>query len=366
MKITVCTIVICLFALDAAMASLSTKQLISQQDLEIDATTRFSVIEHLIKVLNESYVFPEKAKEIEEDLRERLKNNEYDGITSSKTFAEKLTEEIQFISNDKHFYVRYSVKALPDREEKHVPTPKEKTEDAELNKRLNFGFEKVECMPGNIGYINLRGFLDPEAGAETVAAAMTFISNTESLIFDLRQNDGGDPGMVALISSYLFGDEPIHLNDLYWRQENRTEQFWTRPILAKIKYRKDVYILTSLKTFSAAEEFCYNLKYLKRATIIGENTLGGANPGHEVYLSEHFSIFVPTGRAINPITKTNWEGTGIEPNIKVPEKQALKVTYLIALKKSVDTIKNKKIKENVQSLIEQTQIDLSMNDNKKE
>ena len=114
-----------------------------------------------------------------------------------------------------------------------------------------------------------------------------------------------------------------------------------------------------MKTFSAAEEFCYNLKYLKRATIIGENTLGGANPGHEVHLSEHFSVFVPTGRAINPITKTNWEGVGIEPDIKVPEKQALKVAYLIALKKSVDTIKNKKTKDDVKRLIEQTEIDLN-------
>jgi C-terminal processing protease CtpA/Prc len=94
--------------------------------------------------------------------------------------------------------------------------------------------------------------------------------------------------------------------------------------------------LTSHYTFSGAEEFTYNLKNLKRATIVGETTGGGANPGGPERVSEHFEVFVPSGRAINPITKTNWEGTGIEPDVKVPEADALATAHSLALEKIVD------------------------------
>lgn len=162
--------------------------------------------------------------------------------------------------------------------------------------------------------------------------------------------------MVALISSYLFGDKPVHLNDLYWRKGDRTDEFWTKPAAAAKKFPdKDVYVLTSNRTFSAGEEFTYNLKNLKRAIIVGETTGGGAHPGGMERLSEHFGVFIPTGRAINPISKTNWEGTGVEPDIKVPKEQALKVAYLMALKKSVDGIKNENIKADVKTMIDEVQ-----------
>jgi C-terminal processing protease CtpA/Prc len=165
--------------------------------------------------------------------------------------------------------------------------------------------------------------------------------------------------MVALISSYLFGDKPVHLNDLYWRKGNRTDEFWTKPELAKVKFaNKDIYVLTSSYTFSGAEEFTYNLRNLKRATIIGETTGGGAHPGGMVRLADHFGVFIPTGRAINPISKTNWEGTGVEPDIKVPKEQALKVAYVAALTKSVDGIKDENIKSGVKALLTQAQKEL--------
>jgi C-terminal processing protease CtpA/Prc len=214
-------------------------------------------------------------------------------------------------------------------------------------------------MNGNIGYVDLRGFNDHDAGADTVAAAMSFLQNTEALIFDLRQNGGGSPAMIALISSYLFGDKPVHLNDLYWRKGDRTDEFWTKPESAKLKFpNKDIYVLTSNYTFSGAEEFSFNLKHLKRATLIGETTGGGAHPGGMVRLHDHFSAFVPIGRAINPISKTNWEGTGVEPDIKVPKEQALKTAYLMALKKSMVNIKNEQVANGVKELIEQTQKEL--------
>jgi hypothetical protein len=328
-------------------------------DMTVDSATRSAVIDLLLKELNETYVFPETAKKMETDIRSRVSAKEYDSITSSRSFAEKLTADLQSVSKDKHLRVRYSYDVLPNRQDRREPTEAEIEQSKWFNRRVNYGFEKIERMNGNIGYIDLRGFNDHEAGAETVAAAMTFLQNTEALIFDLRQNGGGNPAMIALISSYLFGDKPVHLNDLYWRKENKTDEFWTKPESAKIKFtNKDIYVLTSNYTFSGAEEFTYNLKNLKRATVIGETTGGGAHPGGMVRLADHFGVFIPVGRAINPISKTNWEGTGVEPDIKVPKEQALKTAYLMALNKSVEGLKDDNLKNGVKGLIAQTQKEL--------
>ncbi len=118
--------------------------------------------------------------------------------------------------------------------------------------------------------------------------------------------------MIAYVSSYLF-DERVHLNDLFWREPNRTDEFWTRPDVAGQEFggTKPVFVLTSHATFSGGEEFAYNLQALKRATIVGETTGGGAHPVGLEFVAEHFVLQLPRGRAINPITKTNWESTGV-------------------------------------------------------
>lgn len=328
-------------------------------DMTIDAATRSQVIESLLKDLNDSYVFPDVAKKMETDIRNRIKNNEYDSITSAQEFAKKLTDDLRSVSRDKHLGVRFSAKPIPVRKEKIEPTEEEKANNERFMKINNYAFEKIEWMPGNVGYINLRGFVEAKAGAETVAAAMKFLAHTDALIFDLRQNGGGDPEMVALISSYLFGDKAVHLNSLYWRQGDKTEEFWTKPNVAANKFAdKPVYVLTSNRTFSAAEEFSYNLKNLKRATIIGETTGGGAHPGAGVRLSEHFGAFIPTGRAISPITKTNWEGTGVEPDVKVSKELALKTAYLMALNKSLEKADSDGMKNALKQLIEKNQKEL--------
>jgi len=328
-------------------------------DLAIDAATRSTVIDSLLKQLDDAYVFPETAKKMETDIRSRQKNGEYDSVTSSRAFAEKLTADLQSVSHDKHLRVRFSPDVIPVRPERSEPTEAEKADRVRFLKFMNSGFEKVERMPGNVGYIKFNNFFDPDLGADTVAAAMNFVANTDFLIFDLRDNGGGDPAMVKLICSYLFGDKAVHLNDLYWRRGNKTEEFWTIPNVPGKKYLdKDVYILTSNRTFSGGEEFTYNLKNLKRATIIGETTGGGAHPGGVERLSDHFGAFIPIGRAISPITKTNWEGTGVEPDIKVPKDQALKTAFLLALNKALEKAKDENLKANLKDVIDRTQKEL--------
>lgn len=331
-----------------------------QPDLTIDAATRTQVIDGILKRLNDSYVFPEVAKKLEQSIRERVSKKEYDQITSAKQFATTLTKDLQAVSNDKHLRVRYSHSPIPERGQRREPTAEEREQRKRDLSWMNHGFTKVERLRGNIGYLEFEHFADEELGADVVAAAMNFINGTDALIIDLRGNGGGNPAMVALICSYLFSPEPVHLNDLYWREGNRTDEFWTRKEVPGKRYlNKDVYVLTSKRTFSGAEEFTYNLKNLKRATIIGETTGGGAHPGGGFRISEHFGMFVPTGRAISPITKTNWEGTGVTPDVAVPADQALVVARLMALKKSLTSLTNPDFKAGVQEEIEKLEKELS-------
>src|SRR5258708_4460989 len=195
----------------------------AQADLPIDAAARTAVIDGVLKNLDRAYVFPDVAAKMSAAIRERQSKGEYNGITSSKEFAKALTDHLRAISHDKHLQVDYFFEALPDR----GPRPPSPEEEARFRAQLafnNFGFEKVERLAGNIGYLDLRGFMSPSLAGETAAAAMNFLANTDALIVDLRNNGGGDPAMVAFITSYLYGPEVVHLNDLYWRPSDGTHQ----------------------------------------------------------------------------------------------------------------------------------------------
>jgi hypothetical protein len=348
---------LCVIALSVANIAFAQPE---QPDLTIDAATRTQVIDAILKRLNDSYVFPDVAKKMEQSIRERVDKKEYDQITSAKQFATTLTKDLQAVSNDKHLRIRYSNSPIPERGPRREPTAEEREQRKRDMNYFNHGFIKVERLRGNIGYLEFANFMDEELGADTVAAAMNFLNGTDSLIIDLRSNGGGNPAMVALICSYFFGPEPVDLNDLYWREGNRTDEFWTRKEVAGKRYlNKDVYVLTSKRTFSGAEEFTYNLKNLKRATIIGETTGGGAHPGGMFRMHLHFGAFVPTGRAISPITKTNWEGTGVTPDVAAPADQALLVARLTALKKSLTTLTNPDFKAAVQEELEKLEKELN-------
>jgi hypothetical protein len=354
------TILAGLVLLVLQLSAVAVAQQMEQPDLTIDAATRTQVIEGVLKRLNDSYVFPETAKKMEQSIMERVRKQEYDQITSAKEFATKLTSDLQEVSHDKHLRVRYSNRAIPERGPRREPTAAEREEQKRELTWMNHGFSKVERLPGNIGYLEFLNFMDEELGADTVAAAMNFVNGTDALIIDMRNNGGGNPAMVALVCSYLFGPEPVHLNDLYWREGNRTDEFWTKKDIAGKRYlNKDVYVLTSKRTFSGAEEFTYNLKNLKRATIIGETTGGGAHPGGGFRINEHFGMFVPTGRAISPITKTNWEGTGVTPDVAVPADQALLTARVMALKKSVPKITDEDLKLRLQDEIKKLENELA-------
>ncbi len=200
-----------------------------------------------------------------------------------------------------------------------------------------------------MGYLKLDSFVDAGISGKTAVAAMNFLANSQALIFDLRENGGGSPSLIQLISSYLF-DEPVHLNSFYIRKTGETKQFWTQANVEGPKLTDiPVFVLTSKFTFSGAEEFTYNIKNMKRGTIVGETTGGGAHPVEfHAFESYNIGLSVPFGRAVNPITKTNWEGTGVEPDISVPSKDALLVAHMEILKKLKDDSENEQEKTKLQ------------------
>jgi hypothetical protein len=307
-------------------------QATGSSEFKLDATIREQVINGVAQKLGEYYVFPEIAERLAKDLRSRQNRGEYDTIVDPKQFSDQLTRDLQAISKDKHLRVRYSKEPLADRG--IFPPPAFIEEQRPEYARRNNGFERLERLPGNVGYLDLRMFAPPEFGAATAVAAMNFLGNCDALIIDLRRNGGGKPAMVAFIASFLFGAEPIHLNDLYIRRGNIVQQFWTLPYLpGRRMQNQPVYVLTSAFTFSGAEEFAYNLKNFKRATIVGEVTAGGAHPVSNQRVHQHFAIGVPYARAVSPVTKANWEGTGVEPDVKIPAQEALRWAHLDAVKK---------------------------------
>ena len=321
-----------LLVLLLAAASLHVSVSWGQAPPRVDAALRRQVVDAVVRELNQRYVFPDVAREVEAALSRPAELAAFAGLDDGKAFADKLTARLQELTRDKHIRVRFSAQPVPERVAGAPSAGEIERMKAEQRSR-NFGVERVERLPGNIGLVELRGFASAEWAGEALAAAMTLVAHTDALVFDLRRNGGGDPATVELVSSYLFG-ERTHLNDMHWREGNRVEQYWTQDWVPGPRFGagKPVYVLTSSRTFSGAEEFSYNLKNLKRGTIVGETTGGGAHPGDMFKVGSHFAVFVPGGRAVNPISKTNWEGTGVEPDVKVKADDALRTAQLLALR----------------------------------
>lgn len=328
----------------------------ARADATVDAATKSEVIEQVRSRLNQSYVFPDVGARMADALRDRSAKGEYEAITSAREFADKLTADLHAVSKDKHLWVAYSPKPAKQPQAPSQSAEARQEEARQRAARMNHGFWKVERLGGNIGYLDLRQFFDPELARDKAAAAMTLLADTDALLIDLRENGGGSASMVALLVSYLLEGEPRLINSAYFRPMNETVESWTLKDVAGERYiGKDVYVLTSSKTFSAAEEFAYDLKALKRAIVVGERSGGGANPNMIVQIAQQFEMSVPIGQVTNPITKTNWEGVGVAPDIAVPAHIALETAHLKAVKKCLAKATDEETKQTLREVIDATE-----------
>jgi hypothetical protein len=303
--------------------------LVSAQSDLLTSEYKEQAILRLNQLMNERYVFPEVAKATEEHLLAQWAAGHFDAFTNDESLAAALTESVQSINHDKHMRIRANPPfvAPPNIPERRI---EEQLTRRDRSRSANYGFNTVEVLEGNVGYLDLRGFAGLENAQAHADAAMALLSRTDAVIFDLRRNGGGSPRMVQYLCSYFF-DEHVHLNSLYWREDDTTEEFWTLDEVGGAKMPEvPLFILTSGRTFSGAEEFSYNMQTRERATLVGETTGGGANPGGTMPLNDNLSVFIPVGRAINPVTQTNWEGVGVVPEVAVDAEIALDTTLVLA------------------------------------
>jgi len=309
-------------------------------DERVTREIRRNTIERLSERL-EDYVFPETGEKVKIQLRKNLETGRYDGITDFGGFAKAVNEDMFSVSNDKHLIIRYAPGEISDMKKIIALTAREKVEDHNRGKRAsaknNHGFAETKIFPGNIGYLKMNEFEKSAYSIETAAAAMMFVANSDVLIIDLRTNNGGWPSGTQTMLSYFFEYEDLTNNTILFEQwktcTDEVIQYRLLPfVTGKRIVEQPVYILTSARTYSAAETFTDVLQKRGRATVIGEKTRGGANStrGPEV-LTDYFIVKMPVSRTINPVTGKNWEGTGVEPDIKIERSKAMDKAVQLAL-----------------------------------
>ncbi|HEX5684488.1 MAG TPA: S41 family peptidase [Ideonella sp.] len=306
-------------------------------DAPLSATQRKAIVDTLAQNLRSRYVYPERIEPVAKQLQARAAKGAYDGAQTVEAMGEALNKDLREFGDDRHFRVEFDpgVEPVPAGAEPSKPTRAEVERERLQTSRMAYGITRLQRLPGNIGYLDLRGFGPTEFVAHGYDAAMLLLGGTDALVLDLRNNGGGEPQSVSYLLSHFFaeGDER-HLNDIYDRPTNTTREYRTLP-LARPRYTKPIVVLTSKNTFSGGEECAYDLQTQKRATLYGETTGGAANPGEMVALGHGLAAFVPTGRAINAVTKKDWEKVGVVPDVALPAADALKAAYLALLEQRV-------------------------------
>jgi hypothetical protein len=294
----------------------------------LDAAERSRVVDGAIEALRTYYVDAGVAQKMADALHVYGQSGEDKFAKDPEAFAALLTRQMQKVSYDPHVVLLYG--ANTELAERQPPTAQDLTPYRQNMAESNCTFERIEILPHNIGYLKFNSFPDTAVCGHTASAAMAKLNNADAIIFDLRDNPGGYANMVALIATYLF-DRPTHLNDFYNRAENSTEESWTLPPIPGNKLvNKPAFILTSSTTFSAAEAFSYDLKMLERATLVGERTSGRGHMGALHRIDDQFAIRIPGIKVVNPVSKSNWENTGVEPDVKVAAADALATAEKLA------------------------------------
>ncbi|HEX8332520.1 MAG TPA: S41 family peptidase, partial [Segetibacter sp.] len=283
-------------------------------------------IKELINSISDSlkkhYIFPDKAASISVYLGLQLNKDAYkDLLSNPQKLARQIEQDIHSVHHDPHMRVHFDPNFVPQKV--HSPTAEEMKHATKFWKENNYMFKKVEVLPGNIGYLPFNGFIEEVQGSKpTIAAALKFLANTNAIIIDLRQNMGGSPEMVSQIESYFF-KEKTPMNYIINRSKKDTTFFYADPSKSDSIYLSmPLYILTSKQTFSAAEDFTYGMQIAKRAIVVGETTGGGAHPQMPFAISDGFVVSIPFARSFNPVTKTDWEGTGVIPDVKTTANEA--------------------------------------------
>lgn len=328
------------FVAGVVLGSLLSCPVFAAADIQLNASDRAAIVQTLAAKMNANYIEPAVAERVGNAIASKNAAGGYASATSTQAFTAALATDLRELSGDKHFGARLDERFRERSSAAEVPTRAEVDEARDQAQRRGYGIEKLERLPGNVGYIELRGFESREFVGTAYTAAMSLMAGTDALILDLRRNGGGSPASVAYLMSHFFplGDKR-HLIDIYDRPTDTTQQIWTEPTVAQ-RYDKPVYVLTSARTFSGGEDCAYDFQTQKRGTLVGETTGGGSNPVSWFGVGHGIVVAIPTARTINFVTKTNWEHVGVKPDIAVPAAQALQTAHAAILRNLVSSAKD--------------------------
>lgn len=283
-----------------------------------------AVIEAVCQQLEAEYIFPDITQRYVRELQENLRSGRYDGIDDPPGFAEAITGDLAEVHEDRHLRIRFDPQWVSNEKSREELDPVAVERSQWWARTTNYGFEEIEILPGNVGYLKLNSFSYEPQAYDVAIGALRVLANADALIIDLQSNGGGSPEMVQFLCSYFLANPRKHLNSFTYRDPEKLTQYWTYTYLPGPRLDEvELFVLTSENTFSAAEEFAYNLKNLERAVIVGETTGGGAHDNKFVMLTDRFMMSLPFARAVNPVTQANWEGTGVAPDVAVPRDSAL-------------------------------------------
>lgn len=340
-----------LVLLTFSIGSYAQKESAVKEDITFNELDKKQIIDSLTKQLQEFYIRPNAVGNIKKKLNDNYKKGLYKDIIKPNDFAGKLSSDLIEVSKDLHFAVRYDPEWVESHLKKGDKEVEKKIKAEELSeaKKKNFGFQQAQILEGNIGYLKFDYFEDPAIASETAASTMQFLSSTDALIIDLRQNNGGAMEMGQFLSSYFYSGKELPLYKYYYNEKNRKKierEMWLLPsVPGKRMEDIDIYILTSSVTFSAAEWMSYSLQNLKRVTIVGEKTAGGAHPIDRKVLPHGFSVNVPFGEVKDPITNLDFEGKGVMPDVLCKSEEAVNTSHILALQKL--SAKNKDVLNNL-------------------
>lgn len=302
-----------------------------QADQPIDAATRTHVAERLATEVERSYIDGTVASTLARQLRDASARDLWKGVTSSQAFAETLTAALRRTSHDLHFTVFYNADALPEGRGATLPSQGIADEERRYTRSINYGIESVRRLPGNVGVLEIRELL---LGSDArYAAAMELLRDTDALIIDLRGARGGRPEVAQQIASYLLPEQPVLLQASWQRETAETTRTWSLAELPGPRYLgRDVFVLTSQRTFSAGEMLAWSLQSLGRATIVGDTTGGGGHGMNFRTLDPHFAAAIPFIKPIDPRGGAGWEGIGVRPDLAT-EGDALRAAHTEALER---------------------------------
>jgi hypothetical protein len=326
----------------------------AQHSTILTKTQQKGIITELCESIKNIYPFPEIAEQTISGIQIYYEEGKYSAYTDRSEFANHLTQDLEQLSNDTHFYFSYNPELaaeMKQQENQEIQEESLTVHEAKIEKWNNYGFKELKILDGGIGYLDLRLFFATYYAGEVAVAAMNFFTNCNAVIIDLRYNGGGWDDMVNLLLSYFSESRDEVMFNV--GQNTIDSSYYAGKTISYVPGKRlngiPIYVLISRSTASAAEAFASNIKYVNsHAVLVGETSAGAENPISRIVIRDEFVLSIPSWRSVYRKYDTNWEGIGVTPDIETTAEKALEVAHIDALRKLSKTAVDTEIKEKYQ------------------